>query len=219
MALKKILMLGGLVVSLLSSMAVQADDAWNSAKSTVDTTVQKMMNVLDDETLQKPENFGKLMGKIDTVVSPMVDFPYISERIMGRYARAASDEQLQKFSEVFKTTLLRTFAKAVTGFELKSYEFDEPRRVSPDPTKQVLNVVFQTSDSKTYQMRFFMLKQKGKWTLTNIMFEGVNLRYNFSSQFADLYSHYRDIDKVINAWADQVKIPDADDKAAADDEG
>ena len=202
-----------LAAVFVASNAQAADAAWTDASKTVDKTVSNMLAVIEDPELKKPENLNQLMGKIDTVVSPIVDFDFIAKRVMGRYFRRATDEEMTRFSGVFKTTLLRTYAKAVADFDLKTYKIEQPRTESPEADKQAVDVTVTSTAGQNYSMTFYMMQQGDTWMLSNVMVDGINLRLNFRNQFADLYSREHSVSGVINSWESQVKIPDSSDKA------
>jgi len=196
---------GGLL--LLMPLLSQANaQPWQEASTVMDEATRDMLAIVEDETLKQPENLDRMMNEVERVISPVVDFPYIAKRVMGKYYRRASDEELARFSEVFKTTLLRTFAKAVIGFEFKGYEIVPPRAESPEPDKQVVTVNVSADNGQNYSLVYYMLKQNGRWTLVNVTVDGVNLRLTFKSQFADLFQRYNSISAVIDSWESQVAI-------------
>jgi phospholipid transport system substrate-binding protein len=207
------------VTALLWVAQAQANTpAWQEASGVMDKTTREMLAVVEDETLKSPENIDRMMTEVERVISPVVDFPYIAKRVMGKYFRRASDEEMQRFSEVFKTTLLKTFAMAVVGFEFERYEIVPPNADSPEPDKQVVTVNVSSGNGNTYVLVYYMLKQDGRWTLVNVMVDGVNLRLTFKNQFADLYQRSNGITGVIDSWESQVSV-DATNGARGSDDG
>ncbi|SEG53659.1 MlaC/ttg2D family ABC transporter substrate-binding protein [Marinobacterium lutimaris] len=200
---------GGALVALMfmvmAGMAqANSQAAWEEASGVMDSATRDMLAVVEDETLKAPENMDRMMGEVEKVISPVVDFPYIAKRVMGKYYRRASDEEMARFSEVFKNTLLKTFAKAIVGFEFTGYEIQPPRGESPEPDKQVINVKVSSGNGNTYALDYYMLKQDDRWTLVNVLVDGVNLRLTFKNQFADLYQRQNSITGVIDSWESQV---------------
>lgn len=205
---------------LLVAGVVQANaqPSWEEASHVMDGTTRDMLAVVEDETLKAPENIDRMMLEVEKVISPVVDFPYIAKRVMGKYYRRASDEELARFSEVFKNTLLKTFAKAIVSFEFTGYEVLPQRGESPDPDKQVINVKVSSGNGNTYTLDYYMLKQDGRWTLVNVLVDGVNLRLTFKNQFADIYQRQNSVGGVIDSWEAQVSSELAD-GARGSDEG
>ncbi len=209
--------LGGLL--LLLPLVSQANaQPWQEASGVMEQATRDMLAIVEDETLRQPENLDQMMNEVERVISPVVDFPYIAKRVMGKYYRRASEEEMARFTEVFKTTLLRTFAKAVVGFEFEGYEIVPPHADSPEADKQVVTVNVSSGNGQTYVLVYYMLKQDDRWTLVNVMVDGVNLRLTFKNQFADLYQRHDSISAVIDSWESQVSVDTAD-GARGSDEG
>lgn len=205
--LRKVLsvVLGG--VLLLLPLVTQANaQPWQEASHVMDKTTGEMLAIVEDESLKQPEKLDQMMTEVERVISPVVDFPYIAKRVMGKYYRRASEEEMARFTEVFKTTLLKTFAKAVVGFEFNGYEVVPPRSESPEPDKQVVTVHVTADGGQTYTLVYYMLKQGEHWTLVNVLVDGVNLRLTFKNQFADLYQRHNSISGVIDSWESQISV-------------
>ncbi|KEA63254.1 putative ABC transporter, auxiliary component YrbC [Marinobacterium lacunae] len=192
---------------LLPALGVQAaQPSWQEASGVMDQVTREMLAVVEDESLKSPEKIDQMMAEVERVISPVVDFPYIAKRVMGKYYRQASDDEMARFSDVFKTTLLKTFAKAIVGFEFETYEIAQPLADSPDPDKQVVTVNVRAANGTVYGLVYYMLKQGDRWTLVNVTVDGVNLRLTFKNQFADLYQRYSSVGGVIDSWESQVAI-------------
>ncbi|WP_246589710.1 MlaC/ttg2D family ABC transporter substrate-binding protein [Marinobacterium ramblicola] len=193
---------------LLPALGVHANaqPSWQEASGVMDGVTRDMLAVVEDESLKSPEKIEEMMVEVERVISPVVDFPYIAKRVMGKYYRQASDEELSRFSEVFKKTLLKTFAKAIVGFEFETYEIQPQQAESPEPEKQVVTVNVRAANGTTYGLVYYMLKQGDRWTLVNVNVDGVNLRLTFKNQFADLYQRYNSVTGVIDGWESQVSI-------------
>jgi phospholipid transport system substrate-binding protein len=198
----------GLLVLLLLVVVIKpavAEGSWNEARAVVDDATRDMLALMNNVALTGEENIEQLMREIEAIISPVVDFPYIARQVMGRYYRRASDEERNRFAEVFKTTLLRTYAKSMTGFDLIGYDIQPPSSESPEPDKQVVSVDMKAANGQTYTLVYYMLRQNGRWTLVNVMVDGINLRITFRNQFSDLYERNRTISATIEAWAEQMR--------------
>lgn len=200
---------------IINPAAAQAN--WQEASEVVDAATRDMLALMDSDRFKGNDDVEPLMLEIEKVISPVVDFPYIAKSVMGKYYRRASDAERERFVEVFKTTLLRTYAKSITGFELSRYEIQPPAGESPEPDKQVVTVQVRSSGGETYSLVYYMLKQGDRWTLVNVMVDGINLRITFRNQFSDLYQQNRTIAATIDSWA--VKMQDVKLEKTAGDDG
>lgn len=191
------------IVFLLALMlpAFSVSASWDKASEVMGDATRRMLDLVEDEELKKSENIDQLMSGIEAIVGPIVDYEYIGKSVMGKYVRQATDEQIDRFSEVFKTTLLRTYAKSIVAYKFESYEVLPNSVESPEPEKQIVNVELTSSDGRKYSIVYYMALEQKRWTLVNVLIDGVNLRITFRNQFSGLYEEHSTIDAVIEQWA------------------
>jgi phospholipid transport system substrate-binding protein len=179
---------------------------WGEAGGVIEEATQSVLGLLEQDELLEEGQEGQLIAEIDTALSPVVDFAYISKQVMGKYYRKASAEERETFVGVFKTTLLKTYAKALVGFKIEKYEMVPPRKKSPHEDKQIITVNVFSQDGTKYSLIYYMVKDDEGWKLVNAILDGsINIRLSFKNQFADLMQRNRgDISKVISTWKEKV---------------
>jgi phospholipid transport system substrate-binding protein len=139
--------------------------------------------------------------KIEEILDPVVDFPFIARVVMGNHGKEASGEQVQRFAKVFKEGLVSTYARGIAGYVDSEVRLMPPkgdlagqRRVSVDQEVHNGNEIHHLS----YTMA---LNNAGEWKVINVVLNGVNLGQSFRSQFTQaMRKHGNDIDKVIDNW-------------------
>ena len=52
----------------------------------------------------------KFIKNIDSIMDPVVDFRRIARNVMGKYYKQSSSAQREEFFQVFRSTLLTTYA-------------------------------------------------------------------------------------------------------------
>lgn len=192
-----------LILMLTFSLNVQAK--WEEASAVIETSTQDMLQLLEQEELLLEEQQDTLLAELDTALSPVVDFDYISKVVMGKYYRRASSEERAAFSDVFKTTLLKTYAKALVGFKIEKFEIVPPKKQSPSAKKQIVTVNVYAADGTKYALVYYMRKGDEGWRLVNALLDGINLRLTFKNQFADMVQKNRgDVGAVIANWKEKV---------------
>ncbi|WP_052063359.1 MlaC/ttg2D family ABC transporter substrate-binding protein [Nitrincola sp. A-D6] len=189
---------------LLTFKAFAADEDWEAAKLVVENTTEKVVDLMNDTSLFEEENRIRLQSEVEQIVTPVIDFYGFGRGVMGRFARSATEDQLERFAGVLKTTLIRTYAMAVSEFSIREYTITPPRAPSPQPNMQVVNVQLTSTAGKTYSILYYMRNIDDNWMLVNVAVEGINLRLTFQNQFADMYQSSRDISAVIDSWEERV---------------
>lgn len=190
------------VVMMVSSLA-QA--TWEEAGGAIEDATQQMLGLMANETLLEEAQSDQLVAEIDKILAPVVDFDYISKVVMGKYYRRASAEERIKFSEVFRTTLLKTYALAMVGFKIEKYEMIPPRDQSPNPKQQIVSMNVIAADGSKFTLVYYMKKAQGEWRLVNALLDGINLRLTFKNQFADMVQRNKGkVSGAIANWKEQV---------------
>ena len=174
----------------------------------IDSNAQSMVQVIvnnQDLFESDPDLFKK---KIKDIFEPMVDFRRVSASVMGKenYLKSTT-EQRSEFIEVFKKSLLDTYAstlaqwgdqKIVTNFTNKT-TFEKIEDVNQD----------LLTESNSYPVTYKVRKSGEDWKIINIIVNGVNLGLTFRNQFRALAEEFDgDIDKVILNWTSDANIPE-----------
>lgn len=154
--------------------------------------------------------FAAVGAQLDKVV----DFRGIARGVMGDYAsseryrsldeagQAKLRDQLDRFTEVVRTGLIKTYGRGLMAFggskvELKATEF------SPGSARiaSVTQLVYGDED-QVYTVRYQMGQYRdGTWQLRNMIIENINLGEIYRGQFeAALKEAKGDADWVIANW-------------------
>ena len=168
----------------------------------IDSNAQKMVQILTDDFELFETNRTQYEQKIKDIFEPMIDFRRVSASVMGKkYYLLATPEQRAEFVEIFKDSLLDTYAETLAQWgdstiktifvngtsykELKNFE-----------VKQILD-----TGSSDYPISYKLRKNNNGWKIVNIIINGVNLGLTFRNQFQALaVSNGDDIEKILKDW-------------------
>ena len=145
---------------------------------------------------------AQLQVQLQQILAPVVDFGFIARVVMGDAAKAATPQQMERFENTFRSGMVATYAKGVSGY------LDAEMRVlplGPEAEGQSRVAVRQevVTSSGTQVVDYTMAKNRktGEWKLINVVLNGINLGKTFRSQFAQSYKQYGgNLDKVIEHW-------------------
>ena len=113
-------------------------------------------------------------------VQPVIDFPGMSERSLGRHWAGLNAGQRQEFISLFQELVFRSYLKRIRraneAYELE-YEDEEPRAPGV--------FVLATSNSSTFEVELgFHLVQRGEsWIAWDLVIDEVSLTENYREQF------------------------------------
>lgn len=148
---------------------------------------------------------GAFYSALDSILGPVVDVDGISRGVMTvRYSRQATPEQMQRFQENFKRSLMQFYGNALLEYN------NQDIRVLPvsgqqDPERTSVNMEIKDGKGTVYPLSYTMVSQDGTWKMRNVIINGINVGKLFRDQFAQAMQDNRnDLDKVIDNWAETV---------------
>jgi len=189
-----------LVLFLFLSSSIYSDINKNPYEL-IDVKSQEMVIVLTTENelfITDPEMFK---DKIKVIFEPLIDFNRVSASVMGKkYYLSATKEERAKFIEVFKISLLDTYAETlaqwgdaeiVTDF---SYNERKNQIVSVKQNLLTTNNIYPI----IYKLREY---KNGTYKIVNIVINGINLGKTFHNQFQALaIEKNENISSIIAEW-------------------
>tara|TARA_B100001564_G_scaffold143492_1_gene120455 strand:- start:1149 stop:1664 length:516 start_codon:yes stop_codon:yes gene_type:complete len=141
-------------------------------------------------------------NKIKEIFEPMIDFRRVAASVMGKkYYLLSTSTQREDFVEIFKDSLLDTYAETLAqwGDSTISTDFSSLKindQIKNIEVKQTLN-----TGSSNYPISYKLRKSQDGWKIVNIIINGVNLGLTFRNQFQALaISNNEDIESTINNW-------------------
>ena len=168
----------------------------------IDSNAQKMVEVLTADADLFDTNREEYENKIKIIFEPMIDFRRVSASVMGKkYYLMATPEQRSNFVNIFKDSLLDTYAETLAQWGDSTISTNFPDEL---PEDGVLNIeVKQTLDTGTskYPISYKLRKSSEGWKIVNIIINGVNLGLTFRNQFQALAkSHDENIEVTLENW-------------------
>ena len=119
---------------------------------------------------------------VDEVLVPRFDVKAITQSVLGRNSRSASDEQKKRFADAFKLMLIRSYADTL----LRNYDSAkadwQPLRATPDMTDATVHATLIRATGQPVQLGFAMHKVDDDWKIYDVTVEAISLVTNFRSQ-------------------------------------
>ena len=168
----------------------------------IDSNAQKMVQVLTENVDLFESDRELYENKIKEIFEPMIDFRRVAASVMGKkYYLMASKDERAKFVNIFKDSLLDTYAETLAqwGDSLISTEFPKSN-LNKEITSVEVRQTLDTGSSK-YPISYKLRKSNEGWKIVNIIINGVNLGLTFRNQFQALaVSHEEDIETTLKNW-------------------
>ena len=169
--------------------------------SFIDKNAQEMVEILTNESYLFESDRSLYEQKIKDIFEPMIDFRRVAASVMGKkyYLLATKDERSQ-FVEIFKDSLLDTYAETLAQWGdstiTTKFPLEELELVKNVEVKQILD-----TGTSTYPISYKLRKNKDGWKIINIIINGVNLGLTFRNQFQALaLTHDENISLTLENW-------------------
>lgn len=176
-----------------------------SAEEAVDQYISGLLEVLSEvQPLYKtdPEAY---FSAVENTLSEFVDFREVARGVMAKYGQGpngATPEQLDRFADVFRSSLVEFYGSALAEYGGVEYEIADNTQVSDDGRAANVRMSVLGNDGNRIEVQYTMfLNGDDEWKLRNLYVEGVNLRRQYYSRFDNLMTRNDyDIDRVIDLW-------------------
>lgn len=194
--------------------AQQTENVPTAYEVVQDTTVQVMAVVVEARSYvdAEPERYYQA---VQAVLDPVIDFRGFARSVMGPYASSeryrSLDEagrvqlrgQLDRFTEVMRLGLVRTYSKGLLAFGSSRIEVVQPPDDVVESSRVSVRQLIYSDEPEPYVMMYQMGRAKtGDWKLRNVIIESVNLGEIYRNQFQAAARKYDgDLDSVIDSWS------------------
>ena len=221
--MKALEFIAGTVLSLVvlgSSYAAGAGEP-GSAHGVVEATSKEVLLLIESSREYVDEDPERFFSQVEGLLSPVVDFDGFARGVMSKHYKDASPEQRTRFSDTFRTALVRTYALALTEFREGEVVVLEPNKPPQRPDRELVKMEIRLSPAEIYPV-IYSMKRGGdaQWRGGNIIINGINIGLTYRNQFKSAVSNKAydgDLDRVIEAWGKVVSASQED--AEAEPEG
>ncbi len=192
----------GLLV-LLAALPLFAS-AGQTAHQVVQQTTELLLADLKANRQTYQSNPGAFYDALNRIIGPVVDADGISRSIMTvKYSRRATPEQMQRFQDNFKRSLMQFYGNALLEYDNQAIRV-LPARME-DAERASVGMEVKDSKGTIYPVSYTMVSLNGQWMLRNVIINGINIGKLFRDQFADtMQRNGNDLDKTIDGWAEIV---------------
>ncbi|WP_108125916.1 MlaC/ttg2D family ABC transporter substrate-binding protein [Saccharospirillum mangrovi] len=198
-----VVMLGlGLLLAGLAS--AEGFTPAKSAEQSVIEGVEQVLTVVEKYNSGSAGDRQAYLDEVAEVLEPLIGYTVIVSRIMGDTLQTATNEQKLRFLDVFKRSMINTYAGGLYNFG--AYDV----RLVPDQDSEentVRNTRVRLEAVSPQGQRYPMIQSvyysqaSDGWKMQNVIFNGINLGVTFKTQFDQIYREQGgDLDATIDEW-------------------
>ena len=194
-------LVGALVILLISLMTFPFSASAQSPLETIQTQVNKVLEVLRDPALKAESAKENREKKVWTLIDGVFDYTELSKRTLAQHWKTFTPEQQKEFTQLFGKLLGTVYMDRIMAYTNEKAVFSKATKLSEDTTEVQSEVV---TASKSIPIHYRMISKEGSWKVYDVVVEGVSLVQNYRSQFRDILSKQSPQD-LLKILRDKVK--------------
>ncbi|WP_349572080.1 MlaC/ttg2D family ABC transporter substrate-binding protein [Azotobacter salinestris] len=171
----------------------------------VQQTTDSLLSDLKKNKALYKSNPQAFYDTLDRILGPVVDADGISRSIMTvKYSRKATPEQMTRFQENFKRSLMQFYGNALLEYNNQDIRVLSSS-VPVEGDRASVGMEVRDTQGTVYPVSYTMVKKQDQWLLRNVIINGINIGKLFRDQFAEsMQRNGQNLDKTIDGWADVV---------------
>jgi len=180
--MKQRLTLGALLgLTMVFSVAAQAiEEPQQLVQSTSDQVLARLK--ADHDKLEKNPNL--IYPLVEDLVLPHFDFTRMSQLVLGMNWRTASDDQKARFTEQFRTLLVRTYAKALLEYTSQKINY-LPFHADENARTVLVRTEIVQPGGQNIPVYYNLYRKGDEWKVYDISIDGASLVTTYRSSFAE----------------------------------
>lgn len=190
-------------LALLVSVSLLGHAAAQTPHQVVEDTSLRVMETLNANRELYQQDTEAFYNGLNAIMEPVVDFQGIARSVMTvRYSRSATPEQVERFIETFKRSMVEFYGNALLEFDSGKIQVLPPARGSQQTESRAsVDMEVRANNGNVYPVTYTMANVDGQWKVRNVIVEGINIGLLFRDQFAQaMQTHRNDLDAVIDNW-------------------
>lgn len=195
-----------LLTTVLMSFPVLASA--QDPHATLESAITRMTARIDQERskLETDEQYARQV--VNEELDGLIDFRRITQLVMGSHFGPSSREQKLRFLDVFRNSLINTYASGLTMYKGQDVRVLPAQEEDVSQGRARVRTELHTDGGRIIAVSFSLYQAKqGDWLIENVIVNGLNLGRTFRSQFELSAEQYGgDLDQVIANWSTEIDV-------------
>ena len=147
-------------------------------------TSEKVLGALEENSEKYKEQPDEIYALVNDIILPHLDFRAMSKLSLGKNWRKANDDQQTRFTEAFKTMLIRTYSKSLTEYAGEKIKFLPYRPPAEGKRTVKVKTVINLSNGPEVPIDYSLRIKNDIWKVYDIKIDGISLVTNYRNSFA-----------------------------------
>jgi phospholipid transport system substrate-binding protein len=179
----------GLLIALVFGFWVQPLLAETDPVAVVKSTSDKVLAEILDRKKELNAEPGKIYPLVRDTVLPHFDFVRMSQLVLGKHWRKATDAQKEVFVREFRELLTRTYATALLNYSGQAIEY-LPLDRKPEDTRVEVNTVVRENGSPPLPIDYKLYRVGDDWKVYDVVIDKLSLVANYRTNYDSKIRRY-----------------------------
>lgn len=181
-----------------------ATSALASPTTEVKSTVDEVVRIVTSKEMKR--NDQKRRKALKKTISNVFDYNEMAKRSLGKHWHQRSAAEQKQFTDLFATLLENSYAGKIESYNNEKIVY---LKEHVDGKRAEVKSKVITAKRDEYTLDYRMLERNGKWTVYDVVIEGVSLVSNYRSQFNRIImaNGYGDLVKKLKTKSSEIKAP------------
>ncbi len=157
-----------------------------TALETIQSQVNKVLDVLRDPTLKAESARETKKKKIWDIANDIFDYTTLSKRALSRNWKKFNPDQQKEFTDLFGRLLGNVYLDRILQYDDQKVVFEKERKLADDRAEVQSKLV---TSSREIPMNYRMIIKNGEWRVYDVIIEGVSMVKNYRSQFRKILTN------------------------------
>ncbi len=196
--------------TILALLFVVAGSVWAESNVVSEQTPHQLVESVTSQLIETiavhresfDENPEDFFLALDNLLGDVIDFNWIAYKVMGSYGKQATPDQRARFANTFRCELIETYGRGLVAYGEQSIVVLPPAE-DLNGLRKVTVAQEIRGDDGIFPLFYSMgMNRDGKWKVTNVVINGINLGKTFRNQFQQRAQKYGgNIDQIIENWS------------------
>jgi len=170
----------------------------------VKKTVDEVVRIVTDKGMKKDDK--RRRHALKKTISTVFNYSEMAKRSLGKHWAGRSSAEQKQFSDLFASLLENSYASKIESYNNEKIVYLK-ETVDGDHAEVKSKVI--TAKRDEYTLDYRLTKLNGKWSVYDVVIEGVSLVSNYRTQFNKIITSngYPELVKKLQAKNSELKAP------------
>lgn len=179
--------------------------AGGPATDAVKSSINELIQILDDKELKKPGRAEERRRKLEQVIGNRFSYEEMAKRSLGAPWKELNEAERKEFVELFQRLLSKSYAGKIEGYSGEQIQYLNERHA--DEFAEVRTKI--VSGKAEIPLDYRLLQIAGDWRVYDVVVDGVSLVNNYRGQFTKIIreSSYKGLVEQLRKKSESVTSP------------